>query len=265
MNNKVTLTERAEIEATHGNDAISMIAELREHFSIQLNGTNQNSIKNAQKILNHFDANKKKVQTTLKKYSDWGLSFLNKDFYVLVRAGEVQMPLDYKAFARLAVQNARLAGYDLILEAGVIREGFKKGYILKSDNGDETLVVANPMVGNIVAPWAKYKLISAKTHEIISSVVEVVPQDEYQKAMGAGGYNGGIGQIHKSYATEGAKKIALRRVIKHISYMFPNMQDLELADNAQYNHNEEETTTAEIVEQHDPLAEVPKGLGKYED
>lgn len=264
MNNGATLYERQQIEASHGNDAVSMITELREYFSIQLNGSNEKAIQNAQKILNHFDNNKKKVQTTLAKYSEWGLSFLNKDFYVLVRGGEVQMPLDYKAFARLAVQNARLAGYDLILEAGVIREGFKKGYILKSDNGDETLVIANPMVGNIVAPWAKYKLISAKTHEIISSIVEVVPQDEYQKAMGAGGYNGGVGQIHKSYATEGAKKIALRRVIKHISYMFPHMQDLELADNDQFNHDETEATTAEIIEQKDPLAEVPKGLGKYE-
>jgi len=264
MNKEVTLQERQQLESSHGNDAVSMIAELREHFSIQLNGSNQNSIRNAQKILSYFDSNKKKVQSTMKRYSDWGLSFLNKDFYVLVRAGEVQMPLDYKAFARLAVQNARLAGYDLILEAGVIREGFKKGYILKSDNGDETLVIANPMVGNIVAPWAKYKLISGKTHEIVSSIVEVVPQDEYQKAMGAGGFNGGVGQIHKSYATEGAKKIALRRVIKHISYMFPNMQDLELADNDNFNHNEKEETTVEIVEQQDPLAEIPKGLGKYE-
>jgi len=263
MSNQVTLQERQALEASHGSDVVSMITELREHFSIQLKGNNQKASQNAQKILNHFDTNKKKVQATLSKYADWGLSFLNKDFYVLIRAGEVQMPLDYKAFARLAVQNARLAGYDLILEAGVIREGFKKGYILKSDNGDETLVIANPMVGKILNPWAKYKLISAKTHEVISSIVEVVPQDEYKKAMQAGGYSGDVGQIHKSYATEGAKKIALRRVIKHISYMFPNMQDLELADNENFNHDQ--TTTVEVVEQHDPMEEVPKGLSKYED
>ena len=261
MNNKVTLKERESLG--HNNDAVSMIAELREHFSIQLKGSNQKSIQNAQNILSFFDANKKKVQSTMKRYSDWNLSFLNKDFYVLVRGGEVQMPLDYKAFARLAVQNARIAGYDLILEAGVIREGFKKGYILKAENGDENLVIANPMIGDIVSPWAKYKLISIKTHEIVSSLVEVVPQDEYQKAMSAGGFNGGVGQIHKSYATEGAKKIALRRVIKHLSYIFPNMQDLELVDNEQFNHDEKETTV-EVIEQQDPLADVPKGLRKYE-
>ena len=217
MSREVTLQERAELEATHGNDAVSLIAELREHFALQLKGNNQNASRNAQNILSYFDANKKKVQSTIKRYSDWGLSFLNKDFYVLVRAGEVQMPLDYKAFARLAVQNARLAGYDLILEAGVIRKGYKKGYITKGENGDETLVIDNPMIGDIVAPWAKYKLVSTKTHEVVSSIVEVVPHDEYQKAMIAGGFNGSVGQIHKSYATEGAKKIALRRVIKHIS------------------------------------------------
>jgi len=259
----ITVQERAIVKHENGRDVTSLISEIRESFRLDLRSSNDKVVANAKKILNHFDENKEKVQTSLKRYFDWGLSFLNKDFYILVRGNEVQMPLDYKAFARLAVQNARLAGYDLILEAGVIREGFKKGYILKDDSGDEKLVIANPMVGKIVSPWAKYKLISAKTHDVISSIVEVIPPDEYLKAMQAGGYKGGVGTIHKNYATEGAKKIAMRRVIKHISYMFPNMQDLELMDNEQYNHNTQ-PQEPQIEPQLDPLAEVPKGLSKYE-
>ncbi len=254
--NDVTLQERAGMmEAGQPSKALSMFSDIREGFSLQANSNNSFSANNAKKILSHFDTNKNRVIKTLSKYADMGLSYIDKDFYILVRGNEVQFPLDYKAYARMAVQNARLAGFDLILEAGVIRQGFKKGYILKSDTGDETLVIANPMIGDIVCPWAKYKLLSSKTHEIVSSMVEVVPTDEYQKAMSAGGTNGGVGQIHKSYSTEGAKKIALRRVIKHISYLFPDMRELEILDNEQYNHSEQHRASNKtITNQADPMS-----------
>jgi len=243
---------------------ISLMMGIMESLRIKLNSHNQKEKTNAEMILNHFDTNKKMVRKTLEKYSSWGLSYVHNDFYVLVRSRQVQMPLDYKAYARLAVQNAREAGYDLILEAGVIREGFKKGFISRLDNGDEILVLANPIAGAIVSPWAKYKLISQKTHEVVSSLIEVVPHDEYVLAMGAGGYNGSVGHIHTTYATEGAKKIALRRAIKHISYMFPSMRELEIIDNESFIHE-----TSEIIPQSDPTEQVeeqPKsGLSKYED
>jgi len=234
---------------------LNLFKELYEGFRIQIKGDNDNSYgaNNARKVLQHFDSNKNKVLHTLNKYADWGLSYADKDFYILVRGGEVQMPLDYKAYARIAVQNARLAGFDLILEAGVVRDGYKKGYILKGENGDENFIIANPMIGRILFPWAKYKLLSSKTHEVVSSMVEVVPEDEYKKAMSKGGGNSenSVGQIHQNYATEGAKKIALRRVVKHISYMFPHMRELEIADNEQYDFDE--PINQQPQKQHDPL------------
>jgi len=210
--------------------AYSILDEISEGFRRKLNGGNDYDKKNANKIISYLDDNRTIVAKKLDEYTRLGLSYADKDFYILVRGNEVQMPLDYKAYAKVVVQSANSKGYDVIIEADVIREGYKGGYLEKQENGDEVLVINNPITGDIAMPWAKYKIISQKTHEIVSSKIEVVPHGEYVKAKQSGGANGSVGQIHQNYATEGAKKIAVRRITKHLAYIFPELRNLQIVD-----------------------------------
>lgn len=230
MSTELQTTHQGGIVPPNLTSGYSLVDEIAEGFKRDLNSENRYTANNAKNVIEYFEQNRTIVATKIQKYNDMGLSYANKDFYVLVRGNEVQMPIDYKAYARVVVKSASDRGYDLFIEADVIREEYKGGYIRKRDAGDDVLVINNPITGRIISPWARYVLLSNKTHDIISSKIEIVPNDEYQNAMSAGGKNGGVGQIHKNYATEGAKKIAIRRLTKHLEYMFPHLRELQIAD-----------------------------------
>ncbi len=232
---------------------VTLLDEVTEGFRRKLTGGSDFEKQNANKILAYFDSNRTIVVKKIKEYEQMGLSYADKDFYILVRGNEVQMPLDYKAYAKVIVQSANEKGYDVIIEADVVREGYTGGYIKRQENGDQTLVLNNPIVGAIAMPWAKYKVISQISREIVSSKIEIVPQDEYRRAMQAGGKGGVVGQIHQNYATEGAKKIAVRRITKHLAYLFPALRTLELIDDESQNFDTDYSYPP-TKEQHDPIS-----------
>jgi len=202
QNNKHNIMFNAEmVHVTSYINAQKKSAELN-------NAMNNNSIYSNQKIL---------------ELSSVGLSISNGDYYILPYGGKPKFELDYKGMLKICSKEAHKKGFQLIVKADTLREGFTKADVTTDGLIDSITVENGKINAKIVSSFAVIALMDLNTHKVIMQKVEIFPIEEYEKVKSSTkskDRQGNIFGVWKEYESEMAKKAILRRSVKVINTMF---------------------------------------------
>lgn len=199
------------------------------------------------KAMTVWENNKDYVYQKIMEFANVGLSIANKDYHFVSYAGIPDFQIDYKGMLKVAAMEARKNGYQLIAKADTIRDGYKDEVFTTNGLMDNIEIVNGKMNAKIITSYAIISLVDMVSRNVTMQKVEVMPIAEFENAKKASKMQGS--GANKDYATEMAKKIALRRGIKIISTMFASdvLDKLFSLDNESYDMSYQQTSKPQLA------------------
>lgn len=238
------------------------MTHIQNYIAALLNFTDKDKKKNANMIdalQNHsLYANQKILEL-----ATLGLSIANGDYYIIPYCGKPKFELDYKGMLKICSQEAKERGFQLIVKADTLRDGFTRADVITDGMLDSIKVENGKINSPIVSAFAIIALLDIKTRDIIMQKVEIFPLSEYLKVKNSTkskDKQGNIFGVWLDYESEMAKKAILRRTIKVFNTMFSSdvIDKLLSFDNENYEELEN------IKEENKILKEKVKELSSIE-
>lgn len=212
---------------------------------VHINNFIEHSGNNKSKIQKSLDTYSKYSHQKILEYANLGLSIANGDYYIIPYGDKPKFEVDYKGMLKIASNEARKNGFQLIAKADTVRDGFTKLEVSTNGLIDNIILENGKLNAEIKTSYCILALMDIETRSITMQKVEVLPIVEYLNAVKAS--KGG--NVHKDYKSEMAKKIVLRRAVKILNTMFASdiLDKLFNLDNESYNLKANEPKPKQIA------------------